>query len=84
MKLSLPELPPDLPVELRNWMQDVTNLLNLGVYAPRIFTTAPTISQMEIGEIAGGSATGAGSANEIFWKVSSTEIARFTEDGTIT
>ena len=83
-KLFLPEFPDDMPVELRTWIEDLTRLLNLGVYAPRLFNSAPALADMEEGELAGGIGTAAGGENELFIKVSSTTIARFTHDGTIT
>jgi len=83
-KISLPEFPPETPVELRTLLEDIVRQWNLGVYAARLFNSAPALADMEEGEIAGGIGTAAGGENEIFWKVSSTTIARFEHDGTIT
>ena len=84
MKLDSPVLPPGFPEELRIWMVQVTDLVNQGLYIVKEFTSAPALGDMDVGEIGFGDGTGAGSAHEIFLKVSSTTIARFTHDATIT
>jgi len=84
MKLDMPVLPGDAPLELRLWMERVVYLINQGLYTPKRFTTAPTVSEMADGELAFGVATGAGSAHEIFIKINSTTIARWIHDSTIT
>lgn len=84
MKLDEPALPADTPVELKQWVERVVLLINQGFYSPKIFTSRPTVDQMADGELAVGNGTGAGSAHEIFVKVNSTTIARWTNDGTIT
>lgn len=84
MKLDLPDLPETAPVEIKQWMERVVQLINKGFYAPKVFTTAPTVTQMNTGELAYGRATGAASAHEIFIKVNDTTIGRWTNAGTIT
>lgn len=84
MKVDMPVLPEDASVELRQWMERVVYILNSGYYTPKRFTTAPTVNEMADGELAFGVATGAGSAHEIFIKINSTTIARWTHASTIT
>ena len=50
----------------------------------KVFTTAPALADMAIGEIALGNGTGGGGENEWFIKVSATHIARFVRDSDIT
>lgn len=84
MKLDAPVLSNDIPVELRQWIDRAVYLINSGYYTPKVFTTAPTVSEMSDGELAFGNGTGAAGAHEIFIKVNSTTIARWTHDATIT
>jgi len=84
MKIDPPVLPSAMPAELQLWLDKVSDLLNKGFYAPKIFTTAPTLTQMLEGEFAIGAGTGPAGVNELFAKVSSTAIARFRHDATIT
>lgn len=60
---------------------DMNSKLLIGL---KVFTTAPTLGQMSVGEIALGNGTGGGGENEFFVKVSGTEIARFVRDSNIT
>jgi len=84
MKLDTPSLPPDTPVELRQWIEKVADLVNRGFYAPKVFTTAPTVTQINTGELAYGRATGPAAQHEIFIKVNDTTIGRWYHDATIT
>lgn len=84
MKLDMPVLPAESPVELRLWMERVVYILNSGYYTPKVFTTRPTVTEMADGELAFGNGTGAAGAHELFIKVNSTTIARWTNDGSIT
>lgn len=75
MKLTLPEFPESLPVELRNWAQEVTDLINKGLYQPEVLESRPTLSEMLEGETKIGNGTGGSGEEEIFFKPNSTEIA---------
>lgn len=84
MKLELPALPKDMPVELMQWIERAVYLINQGYYTPKRFTTAPTVTEMSYGELAFGDATGAAGTHEIFIKINDTTIARWRHDATIT
>lgn len=85
MKVDTPVIKGEgIPEELRIWMDQVSDLLNRGLYSGRVLSTAPAVGDLDIGEIAFGDATGASSAHEIFVKINSTTIARYTHDATIT
>src|SRR3990167_6800997 len=63
--------------------EQVVELWNKGRLQLREFTARPVLADMAVKEISYGVATGTGSANEYFIKVSTTVISRFTESGQI-
>lgn len=84
MKLEMPSIPKETPVEIVQWIEQVVQLVNQGFYAPKQFSAAPVLGDMKTGELAWGNATGGGGAHEVFIKLSDTVIGRWTHDATIT